>query len=150
MNYEKLSRGLRYYYHKNIIHKTAGKRYVYRFVCDMQGMLGKTAEEVLSSLNVLPTNVESWPCAEGSAAGSEQTAQVWRSEWLARVVLSSTESYKLEGRRQISLILGEKWSGKNNTHIHLTDTLNNNKNQLFYHWSTTDGLFLLHLQTLNT
>lgn len=32
MNYEKLSRGLRYYYDKNIIHKTAGKRYVYRFV----------------------------------------------------------------------------------------------------------------------
>ena len=28
MNYEKLSRGLRYYYDKNIIHKTAGKRYV--------------------------------------------------------------------------------------------------------------------------
>ena len=30
MNYEKLSRGLRYYYDKNIIHKTAGKRYVNR------------------------------------------------------------------------------------------------------------------------
>lgn len=30
MNYEKLSRGLRYYYDKNIIHKTGGKRYVYR------------------------------------------------------------------------------------------------------------------------
>ena len=28
MNYEKLSRGLRYYYDKNIIHKTAGKRLV--------------------------------------------------------------------------------------------------------------------------
>ena len=26
MNYEKLSRGLRYYYDKNIIHKTLGKR----------------------------------------------------------------------------------------------------------------------------
>ncbi|XP_055084106.1 ETS1-related protein isoform X2 [Periophthalmus magnuspinnatus] len=51
MNYEKLSRGLRYYYHKNIIHKTAGKRYVYRFVCDVQGMLGKTAQEVVSSVN---------------------------------------------------------------------------------------------------
>ncbi|XP_056235639.1 ETS1-related protein isoform X5 [Seriola aureovittata] len=62
MNYEKLSRGLRYYYHKNIIHKTAGKRYVYRFVCDIQGMLGKTAQEVLTSLNVLPTNTESWQC----------------------------------------------------------------------------------------
>ena len=30
MNYEKLSRGLRYYYDKNIIHKTSGKRYIYR------------------------------------------------------------------------------------------------------------------------
>ena len=28
MNYEKMSRGMRYYYDKNIIHKTAGKRYV--------------------------------------------------------------------------------------------------------------------------
>uniref|UniRef100_A0A3B4FAL8 ETS domain-containing protein n=1 Tax=Pundamilia nyererei TaxID=303518 RepID=A0A3B4FAL8_9CICH len=35
MNYEKLSRGLRYYYDKNIIRKTAGKRYVYRFVCNL-------------------------------------------------------------------------------------------------------------------
>ncbi len=41
MNYEKLSRGLRYYYDKNIIHKTAGKRYVYRFVCDLQNLLGQ-------------------------------------------------------------------------------------------------------------
>ncbi|BHF65489.1 Protein C-ets-1 [Sparganum proliferum] len=31
MNYEKLSRGLRYYYDKKIIEKSAGKRYVYRF-----------------------------------------------------------------------------------------------------------------------
>ncbi|KAG0729758.1 Protein c-ets-1-B [Chionoecetes opilio] len=46
MNYEKLSRGLRYYYDKNIIHKTAGKRYVYRFVCDLQSLLGYTPEEL--------------------------------------------------------------------------------------------------------
>lgn len=59
MNYEKLSRGLRYYYHKNIIHKTAGKRYVYRFVCDVQGMLGKTAHEVFASLNISPPNAVS-------------------------------------------------------------------------------------------
>ena len=32
MNYEKLSRGLRYYYDKNIIHKTAGKRYEVSYV----------------------------------------------------------------------------------------------------------------------
>ncbi|XP_077285673.1 protein C-ets-1-like [Arctopsyche grandis] len=46
MNYEKLSRGLRYYYDKNIIHKTAGKRYVYRFVCDLQNLLGYSPEEL--------------------------------------------------------------------------------------------------------
>lgn len=83
MNYEKLSRGLRYYYHKNIIHKTAGKRYVYRFVCDMQGMLGKTAQEVLTSLNVLPTNTESWQCPVVPAAvavTSEHSSDRWPSQ----------------------------------------------------------------------
>ncbi|XP_028436993.1 ETS1-related protein isoform X2 [Perca flavescens] len=82
MNYEKLSRGLRYYYHKNIIHKTAGKRYVYRFVCDIQGMLGKTAQEVMTSLNVLPTNTESWQSCPGvpaAAATSEHTSETWES-----------------------------------------------------------------------
>ncbi|XP_029927945.1 ETS1-related protein isoform X2 [Myripristis murdjan] len=80
MNYEKLSRGLRYYYHKNIIHKTAGKRYVYRFVCDVQGMLGKTAQEVLASLNVLPTNVESWQCPAVPATTSEHSSETWVSQ----------------------------------------------------------------------
>ena len=40
MNYEKLSRGLRYYYDKNIIEKVHGKRYVYLFVCDIPKILG--------------------------------------------------------------------------------------------------------------
>uniref|UniRef100_A0A3Q3J3S3 ETS domain-containing protein n=1 Tax=Monopterus albus TaxID=43700 RepID=A0A3Q3J3S3_MONAL len=81
MNYEKLSRGLRYYYHKNIIHKTAGKRYVYRFVCDVQGMLGKTAQEVLTSLNVLPTNTESWQCpGVQTAVTSEHSSETWMSQ----------------------------------------------------------------------
>ncbi|KAM3868705.1 protein C-ets-2 [Diretmus argenteus] len=54
MNYEKLSRGLRYYYDKNIIHKTSGKRYVYRFVCDLQKLLGYSAEELHIILGVQP------------------------------------------------------------------------------------------------
>ncbi|XP_076876186.1 protein C-ets-2 [Brachyhypopomus gauderio] len=54
MNYEKLSRGLRYYYDKNIIHKTSGKRYVYRFVCDLQNLLGYAAEELHGMLGVQP------------------------------------------------------------------------------------------------
>ncbi|XP_051575837.1 ETS translocation variant 4-like isoform X1 [Myxocyprinus asiaticus] len=76
MNYEKLSRGLRYYYHKNIIHKTAGKRYVYRFVCDVQSMLGKTAHEVLASLNISPSNVGS-PHSVASTTRSEETTESW-------------------------------------------------------------------------
>ncbi|XP_037085362.1 ETS-like protein pointed [Pollicipes pollicipes] len=54
MNYEKLSRGLRYYYDKNIIHKTAGKRYVYRFVCDLQSLLGRTPEEMHAMVDFKP------------------------------------------------------------------------------------------------
>ncbi|PRD33066.1 UNVERIFIED_CONTAM: ets1-b [Trichonephila clavipes] len=54
MNYEKLSRGLRYYYDKNIIHKTAGKRYVYRFVCDLQNLLGYTPEELHAMVDLKP------------------------------------------------------------------------------------------------
>ena len=63
MNYEKLSRSVRYYYDKNIIHKTPGKRYVYRFVCDMDRLLGCTAEQLfvvygLSPRPPLPGEVE--------------------------------------------------------------------------------------------
>lgn len=54
MNYEKLSRGLRYYYDKNIIHKTAGKRYVYKFVCDLKAMLGFTPEELFKTYELTP------------------------------------------------------------------------------------------------
>ena len=54
MNYEKLSRGLRYYYDKNIILKTGGKRYVYRFVCDLQGLLGYTPEEIHAMVDFRP------------------------------------------------------------------------------------------------
>ncbi|KAK3577330.1 hypothetical protein CHS0354_008424 [Potamilus streckersoni] len=47
MNYEKLSRGLRYYYHKNIIHKTSGKH-----------VLGYTPAELFRAFNLNPRNVK--------------------------------------------------------------------------------------------
>ncbi|XP_023341060.1 protein c-ets-2-B [Eurytemora carolleeae] len=56
MNYEKLSRGLRYYYDKNIIHKTSGKRYIYRFVCDLQSILGYGPEEFFRITGQLPAD----------------------------------------------------------------------------------------------
>jgi len=58
MNYEKLSRGLRYYYDKNIIHKTAGKRYVYRFVCDLQSLLGYKPDDFFNLIGIVPQRAE--------------------------------------------------------------------------------------------
>ena len=50
MNYEKLSRGLRYYYDKNIIKKVPNQRYVYRFVCDLESLLGLSFNELQKAL----------------------------------------------------------------------------------------------------
>ncbi|XP_035482494.2 ETS translocation variant 5-like isoform X3 [Scophthalmus maximus] len=38
MNYDKLSRSLRYYYEKGIMQKVAGERYVYKFVCNSDAL----------------------------------------------------------------------------------------------------------------
>ena len=38
MNYDKLSRSLRYYYEKGIMQKVAGERYVYQFICDPEAL----------------------------------------------------------------------------------------------------------------
>lgn len=46
MNYEKLSRALRYYYDGDMISKVQGKRFVYKFVCDLKQLLGYSAVEV--------------------------------------------------------------------------------------------------------
>ncbi|VDM34091.1 unnamed protein product [Hydatigera taeniaeformis] len=52
MNYDKLSRSLRYYYEKGIISKVSGERYVYRFAYEPEVLAKLTLEETLST--VLP------------------------------------------------------------------------------------------------
>ncbi|CAH8469809.1 unnamed protein product [Schistosoma curassoni] len=49
MNYEKLSRGLRYYYDKKIIEKVSGKRYVYRFTRNLNELINNQFTESVSS-----------------------------------------------------------------------------------------------------
>jgi len=61
MNYEKLSRGLRYYYDKNIIHKTAGKRYVYKFVCNLVSIVGEPSAVVHARLDITDADTASPP-----------------------------------------------------------------------------------------
>lgn len=46
MNYEKLSRALRYYYDGDMISKVHGKRFAYKFICDLKNILGYSAEEL--------------------------------------------------------------------------------------------------------
>lgn len=46
MNYEKLSRALRYYYDGDMISKVHGKRFVYKFVCDLKQLIGYSAMEL--------------------------------------------------------------------------------------------------------
>jgi hypothetical protein len=63
MNYDKLSRAIRYYYDKQIMHKVHGKRYVYKFNFD-------TISKYLLNSGVAPTN----PMASRSSSNSSSTA----------------------------------------------------------------------------
>lgn len=46
MNYEKLSRALRYYKGGNILDKVQNKKFTYRFVCDLRDIVGFSAKEL--------------------------------------------------------------------------------------------------------
>uniref|UniRef100_A0A0N4WK83 ETS domain-containing protein n=1 Tax=Haemonchus placei TaxID=6290 RepID=A0A0N4WK83_HAEPC len=56
MNYDKLSRALRYYYDKNIMTKVHGKRYAYKF--DFQG-LAQACQNSMNSGNDISSAVQS-------------------------------------------------------------------------------------------
>uniref|UniRef100_A0A1B0BBF1 ETS domain-containing protein n=1 Tax=Glossina palpalis gambiensis TaxID=67801 RepID=A0A1B0BBF1_9MUSC len=51
MNYEKLSRALRYYYDGDMISKVSGKRFTYKFDCDLKLLIGYSAGELSALVN---------------------------------------------------------------------------------------------------
>lgn len=51
MNYEKLSRALRYYYDGDMISKVNGKRFVYKFICDLKQLIGYNAQQLSNLAN---------------------------------------------------------------------------------------------------
>ncbi|XP_017082913.1 DNA-binding protein Ets97D [Drosophila eugracilis] len=51
MNYEKLSRALRYYYDGDMISKVSGKRFAYKFDCDLKLLIGYNAKELSRLVN---------------------------------------------------------------------------------------------------
>lgn len=58
MTYEKLSRGIRYYYDKGIIVKCQGRRYVYKFVNNLEKVLGYTPLQLHKMLGITPLDEE--------------------------------------------------------------------------------------------
>ncbi|XP_062238360.1 ETS domain-containing protein Elk-3 [Platichthys flesus] len=98
MNYDKLSRALRYYYDKNIIKKVIGQKFVYKFV---------SFPEILK---MDPAMVESGRCSEESATSepdAEDEDASGRNEYLHSGLYSSftvsSLQHSLEPNRPIKM-----------------------------------------------
>ena len=68
MNYDKLSRALRYYYDKSIMTKVHGKRYAYKF--DFAGLAQAMAHPGVAALPSASSVQGGGPCGFGSPTGS--------------------------------------------------------------------------------
>ncbi|XP_063792186.1 ETS domain-containing protein Elk-1-like isoform X1 [Pseudophryne corroboree] len=81
MNYDKLSRALRYYYDKNIIKKVSGQKFVYKFVCYPDPGSCETAKEngkcseAVPELTQPPRTGDSSPYVPKMARSSPKTSR---------------------------------------------------------------------------
>jgi hypothetical protein len=73
MNYEKLSRAIRYYYSKNIIKKVPGKRFVYKFVLPQEKELHDARKGAQRRITVMPQMRSSVSSCDESPVSSNRT-----------------------------------------------------------------------------
>lgn len=68
MNYDKLSRSLRYYYEKGIMQKVAGERYVYKFVCEPETLFSLAYYSAAAATNSAASTVTSSSASSAAVA----------------------------------------------------------------------------------
>merc|ERR1711962_737733 len=88
MNYDKLSRSLRYYYEKGIMQKVAGERYVYKFVCDPDALF----QMALAENHRTALKMEATCIAAASTGNSTNTSVSSPSESNVYAGFSSADS----------------------------------------------------------
>lgn len=106
MNYDKLSRAIRYYYDKKIMHKVQGKRYVYKFNFDTISRYTSPCSAPATSHGVeFPTaSLSASPMREdtkGRSSEGEEDEVTERGseegEWVGRKPYSSEEPVMMAG-----------------------------------------------------
>ncbi|KYN05883.1 ETS translocation variant 1 [Cyphomyrmex costatus] len=80
MNYDKLSRSLRYYYEKGIMQKVAGERYVYKFVCDPEALFNMAYGTGASSgiSGEVPSSMVRSHAVSGKGAGGNEVPDLMK------------------------------------------------------------------------
>lgn len=110
MNYDKLSRSLRYYYEKGIMQKVAGERYVYKFVCDPTALFALA----------YGVNAASAASMGNSLAGTSDSSQVASSTTVAAMMTQITGSdcaYQLDMENKVYYNYGIPYSAHHQTHV---------------------------------
>lgn len=100
MNYDKLSRAIRYYYDKKIMHKVPGKRYVYRFDFETLAMIGNPSE--------LPPGIPTAPSTMGAVQLTPGLSAHSSNPNLLRVMQSDVSAMSM---RMPSLAVQQQFQG---------------------------------------